>query len=160
MNFPDNLTDLDMNEALENIEKLNNSQKKNSITDFFNLKRLSAASLFLHNHFNRHREPPGEPKFNREGSNSSLGKNSLRMRVNNMNNSDQLKLIRSLSQISNIANYDYENKRESRPLSATRNEIKIDQPKIDSQPRLPSISNEEFIGNDMDRSKGFGNISN
>jgi hypothetical protein len=74
MNFWDNLTENEFNEAVENFEKLSNSNKKNSITDFFNLKRLSQASLFLHNHFNM-KEMNIDTMFNRENSNNSLERN-------------------------------------------------------------------------------------
>lgn len=143
---------MDINEAFENIEKLN-SNKKNPITGYFNLKRLSAASLFLHNHFNKqNKELPGDPKFNRDGSNSSLGRNSLRMKINNINNSDQMKLIRSLSQISNRANYDYDAKgKEGKASSASKRGSRIDFSRVDLRHRAPSLFNEELQPNDFDK---------
>lgn len=127
-----------MNEAIENY-KNSSDQRKKSITDYFKLKRLSAASLFLHNHFqrnpNNNNNNQQDTKLNRDGSNSSLEKNSLRMNINSMKNTDQLKLIRSLSQISNLANYEYDPVKGGH-VTATKTDAKQSK----SKTKLPSIS--------------------
>jgi len=115
-NFPDNLTDLDMNETIENIKNLNDP-RKNSITDYFNLKRLSATSLFNTHVNNKAQENQNDIMLNRGSSNGSRERESFRKKIRCLNNEDQLKFIRSISQISNRVNHENDlNKNSSKKL--------------------------------------------
>lgn len=115
-NFPDNLTDLDMNETIENIKNLNDP-RKNSITDYFNLKRLSATSLFNTHVNNKTQENQNDIMLNRGSSNGSRERESFRKKIRCLNNEDQLKFIRSISQISNRVNHENDlNKNSSKKL--------------------------------------------
>lgn len=113
-NFPDNLTDFDINETLENMRNNNpNPQRHDSIRDFFNFKRLSGTNFFLQN---QGKGQSSEVPLHREGSKEANNANSIRMKINQMKNEEQLKFIRSLSNLSNRANYDNE-----MPKNATAN---------------------------------------
>jgi hypothetical protein len=143
-----------MNEAIENYKNSSDKQRK-SITDYFSLKRLSAASLFMHNHFNRNQNSnisinQLDPKLNREGSNSSLDKNSLSMNI--MKNTDQLKLIRTLSQISNLSNYEYDPVKGGY-VTATKNDDKLEKARVNYKtPSIPPIEGEPLV--DFERMRG------
>lgn len=155
----DNLTDNEMNEAFENLEKFNPS-RKNSITDYFNLKRLSAASLFLHNHFHKNKDMQENLKASRDVLSNGNGKSSIRMQVSNINNSDQLKLIRSLSQISNKANHDYELSKCNVASNLLKTDTKFESAKHDPTLKVPQISNfnDELVP-DFERCRGMGYFS-
>lgn len=155
----DNLTDNEMNEAFENLEKFNPS-RKNSITDYFNLKRLSAASLFLHNHFHKNKDLQENLKASRDVPSNGDRKTSIRMQVSNINNSEQLKLIRSLSQISNKANHDYELPKCNVASNSLKADTKFESTKHDSTLKVPQISNfnDELVP-DFERTRGMGFFS-
>lgn len=99
--FADNLTDNEINEAIENIRNFN-PKKRNSITDSVYLKRLSATSFSKYNTRSKD-DAQNELVPSRETSNGNKERSSFRMQLNNMNNEDQLKFFKSLSHFSNLA---------------------------------------------------------
>jgi Asp-tRNA(Asn)/Glu-tRNA(Gln) amidotransferase C subunit len=108
-NIMDKVSDGLNDEEIQNWEKMY-SRRNNSRQDQQYFKRLSAASLFWHNHKmskQQSKEPnlPADIKFTKELSKNSDDKNSLRKQINNMN-PDQLGFIRSISHLSNFANFD------------------------------------------------------
>mmetsp|Transcript_8952 Transcript_8952/g.7953 ORF Transcript_8952/g.7953 Transcript_8952/m.7953 type:complete len:207 (-) Transcript_8952:32-652(-) len=136
-NFNENVQEPDINETMENMRSNNQSgiQRHDSIHNFFNLKRLSGTSFIFQNRPNG-KMPVNEIPLVKEISKESNNANSIRMKINQMKNEDQMKLMRSISNLSNRVNYENEI-----PKNIIENIQKEEKPEeINSQNKAPSIA--------------------
>lgn len=85
------------------------SSENKSLNSYYKLKRLSAASMMKNNNELKMDAPSGL-NLHKDTSGSTLENRSFRVR-SKVINQDQIKMIKSISQLSNIANYDYDLKR-------------------------------------------------
>lgn len=127
INILDNITDNGIMDFRNDNEKL--ASRKQSLTDYFSKKGLSAAHLFLHNHYHRQQHPL--ERLN--NLNPNIKRSSLRRRFPNINhmknknmNMDRKSLLKSMSQTNNQANNDLEFNRESPLESPNKNEPKLE----------------------------------
>lgn len=173
-NLIDKVTDGVNDEGIQNLEKIYSLRKNTRNENYF--KRLSAASLFWHNHMMNKQQnkesSPGDIKFQKELSKNSDEKNSLRMQINNMH-PDQIELIKSVSRLSQIANYDYDLNKNLSCTTLNKNEAgeKNENLKNMTTTGLNDLSmelrhdalslenNEDYI-NDTERFRGHSILSN
>lgn len=135
LGFGDNLTDNEMNEALENM-KNRRPRRKNSISEYVNLKRFSTNS-FIRNHPRTRNQAQNEPGLSRETSNGNRERGSIRMQFGNMKNEDQLKFIRSLN-LPGLANYESDFKNQGMS-TITKTEDKLDDVNDLTNNKAPSV---------------------
>jgi hypothetical protein len=145
------------NQINEVVEKFGNTNNNNSKSDYFSLKKTKDGYMISTNRFNIKDEVTVDNLFKNESIGSRTRKrSSIKMQVNNK---DHYRFIRSLSQISNLANYDFDHNRQTSALNLPK-EMKLEMSKDDQIMKVPSFSNFNVEADmEINRLRGISNVS-